>query len=125
MFPAGPGALLVRVEAVLVPAAAAVPEARAALRGGVVVPLEHKLGARAFLFGKLADVGGRGGGCGEEHGTRGDRLGFVDPQLALIGRKGGDRGWKRYVDEREEMIWCRFPPTLFTLHTLNTHYPPK
>lgn len=78
MFPAGPGALLVRVEAVLVAAAASVPEARAALLAGVVVPLEHKLGARALLFGKLADVDGGGGGCGGKR--KGD---------TLIGRRGG------------------------------------
>lgn len=64
VFPAGPGALLVRVEAVLVAAAASVPEARAALLVGVVVPLEHKLGARALLLGKPADVDAGGGGCG-------------------------------------------------------------
>lgn len=72
LFAADPGALLVRVEAVPVAAAASVPEARAALFVGVVVPLEHKLAARALVFGKLADVDGCGGGCGGK--TMGDKL---------------------------------------------------
>lgn len=55
-----------RVEAVLVPAAASVPETRAAFCGGVIVPLEDKFGTRALLFGKLADVHGCRGSC-EEH----------------------------------------------------------
>lgn len=48
--------LLVRVEAVLVPSAASVPEAGAALTVGVMVPLENKFGTGSFLFGHLADI---------------------------------------------------------------------
>lgn len=72
LSPAGSGALFVRVEAVPVAAAASVPEARAALFVGAVVPLEHELAARALVFGKLADVDGCRGGCGGN--TGGDRL---------------------------------------------------
>lgn len=55
-FPTSPHTLLVRVEAVLVPAAASVPETCAALARCVVVPLQHKFGTRAFFFGELANV---------------------------------------------------------------------
>lgn len=55
-FPAGLDALLVGVEAVLVPSAASVPEARAALTAAVVVPLQDELGAGALLLGLLAHV---------------------------------------------------------------------
>jgi len=48
----------VRLKAVLVPAAASVPEACAALGGRVEVPLEDKFGTSTFLFGKLANVHG-------------------------------------------------------------------
>lgn len=48
--------LLMRVKAILVPTAASIPEARAALAGGIVVPLEDKFGTSTFLFGKLAKV---------------------------------------------------------------------
>lgn len=65
-FSTGLHTLLVRVEAVLVSAAASVPEARAALAGRVKVPLEDKFGTRTFLFGKLANVHGCRGRCGEE-----------------------------------------------------------
>lgn len=57
-LPTSPRALLVRVKAVPVSTAAAVPEARAPLGADVVVPLEDKLGAGALLFGQLADVHG-------------------------------------------------------------------
>lgn len=57
-FSTGLHTLLVCVEAVLVPAAATVPEPGAALAGGVVVPLEDELGTRTFFFGKLANVHG-------------------------------------------------------------------
>ena len=55
-LPAGLLTLHKRVEAVPVAATAAVPEARAALAEGVVVPLEDELGTGALLFRKLADV---------------------------------------------------------------------
>lgn len=62
-FPTSLGALFMRVEAILVPAAASVPEARAGLAGGIVVPLEDELGARALLLGQMANVHGCGGRC--------------------------------------------------------------
>lgn len=85
MFPAGPGALLVRVEAVLVAAAASVPEACAALLVGVVVPLEHKLGARALLPGKPADADGRGDGCGGRGRKEGRRINREKKISAILG----------------------------------------
>lgn len=63
-FPTSPHTLRVRVEAVPVPSAASVPEARAALAAGIVVPLEDKFGTSAFLLGKLADVHSCRGRCG-------------------------------------------------------------
>ena len=55
-LPTGLLTLHKRVEAVPVAATAAVPEARAALAEGVVVPLEDELSTGALLFRKLADV---------------------------------------------------------------------
>lgn len=55
--------LLMRVEAIVVPTAASIPEARAALAGGIVVPLEDELGTSAFLFGELANVHSCRGRC--------------------------------------------------------------
>ena len=60
-FSTGVHTLLKCVEAILVPAAASVPEACTALAGGVEVPLEDKLGTWTFLFGKLANVYSRRG----------------------------------------------------------------
>lgn len=52
-----------RFKAVLVSSAASIPEARAALAGGIIVPLEDELGTSTFLFGKVADVHGCRGRC--------------------------------------------------------------
>ncbi|KAG9339524.1 hypothetical protein JZ751_023666 [Albula glossodonta] len=49
--------------AVLVASTAAIPEAGAAGGEEVIVPLEDELGARALLFGELANVDRRGGSC--------------------------------------------------------------
>lgn len=54
-FSTGLLTLLVSFEAILVAATASVPEACAVLAKGVVVPLENKLCAGAFLFGELTD----------------------------------------------------------------------
>lgn len=64
-FPTSPHTLLVRVKAVPVSTAASVPEARAALAGGIVVPLQDKFGTCTFLFRKLADVHSCQGRCEE------------------------------------------------------------
>lgn len=56
LFPARLQTLLVGLEAVSVSSAAAVPEARAATGGGIIVPVEDEFGTGSFLFGKLADV---------------------------------------------------------------------
>lgn len=56
LFPACLQTLLVRLKAVGVSSAAAVPEARAAPGGGIIVPIEDEFGTGSFLFGKLADV---------------------------------------------------------------------
>lgn len=61
LFPACPQTLLMRLKAVGVSSAAAVPEARAASGGSIIVPIEDKFGTGSFLFGKLADVHS----CGE------------------------------------------------------------
>ena len=64
--------LLMRVEAILVPTTASIPEARAALTVGIEVPLQDKLGTSSFLFGKLANVhscrDGWEGSDKEDHG---------------------------------------------------------
>lgn len=60
-FPACLQTLLVRLKAVGVSSAAAVPEARAAPGGGIIEPIKDKFGTGSFLFGKLADVHS----CGE------------------------------------------------------------
>lgn len=57
-----------------------------------------------------------------ERNTQGDKLGFVDPQLALIvAEREETRRWKRYVDEREEIdlvpVFCN---TVYTSHTKYT-----
>lgn len=49
-----------RVEPVLVAAAAAVPEAGAALGLGVVIPLQHKVPAGALVLLQPADIHGCG-----------------------------------------------------------------
>lgn len=56
MLPACFQTLLVRLEAVGVSSAAAVPEACAATGGRIIVPVEDEFGTGSFLFGKLADV---------------------------------------------------------------------
>ncbi len=57
-FSASLHTLLMCVKAILVSTTASIPEACAALAGGIIVPLEDKFGTSTFLFGELANVYG-------------------------------------------------------------------
>lgn len=75
-----------RLKAVGVSSAAAVPEARAASGGGIIVPIEDKFGTGSFLFGKLADVHSSGERW-EEEAKKKDFKGKKQSYLHLINER--------------------------------------